>query len=884
MNEEQHLTYELGMTNVPSDATCDDNGLEESIGLTYADGEHRVIQKPVVKTTVSGTLLFVHDLPNGTSNYIVKVGSAVKFGNTDILTNVSNVISVSAVGRTLIINTSDEIYYVLWTGSAYKTLGSKIPEPTVKLNLDDIRQLSISEFGEPKYASIAGFIHHTMPADSSFTGYTDLYWESPSEYEEIKTALQSIVTAKLNKVKELKRFAFPFWVRWAVRLYDGQYTYISNPILMMPSAANNRDIFFCKTNETNGGERYPLPNPVDNPWPDGQGVNYLPLSGKMQCEITCLDILGWEDIIAGIDIFVSEEQMSFKLDSDWTIINWDSSEHSGLDAMKKYDQCSAGGYQSVNINHHSVTDARYLPYFKPTPITAGEMASELLEKANFYKIAEVNVSDFSNNGVYDFDVDTKMTSATLPNLVNQTRLEVDDYFSHSSMTAQVMKVYNMRLHLAQIKRSMFDGFKFFTDGEYAGISAKSFEIYVYIETDSGKRIVKQTTLLSKQAIGLWFYYPDPRANKALIFDGNDLVASLSLTKHKRLNGAYYFAGIPEAAITYTATASNKPALSNAPEDINNRIMVSEANNPFVFNSRGDVYVGQGKVLGMATQVMAVGQEEHGIHPLIVFTDRGTGMLLVNKSEGTYTSYDEYSREVCSNPKSITEVDGPVFFASKKGLMVTGSNDVKCVSEQLSGKSDDPFVTYLQTSVIAYDYRDGLLWLFDTATHGTGQDAVTGSRYCWIYNIKSGTFARYDFGTASNVPVVVTNIVNYYPDFLLQIGNDVYSLLNRPDANNDNNGPYSASIITRAMKLGGGLTLKSIMRMKNVFDISGQNGSLSVEIWAKNNLNDAWVQLTHLRGVPHKYYQLRYTFTGLLATDRFAGTVLITQERRTNKLR
>ena len=94
--------------------------------------------------------------------------------------------------------------------------------------------------------------------------------------------------------------------------------------------------------------------------------------------------------------------------------------------------------------------------------------------------------------------------------------------------------------------------------------------------------------------------------------------------------------------------------------------------------------------------------------------------------------------------------------------------------------------------------------------------------------------------------------------------------------------YMGKIITRAMKLGDGLILKNIMQMRNIYDING--GSLSVQIFAKNDLNSAWTELTHLRGTPWKYYQLRYTFSNLKATDRFAGTVLITQERRTNKLR
>jgi hypothetical protein len=43
-------------------------------------------------------------------------------------------------------------------------------------------------------------------------------------------------------------------------------------------------------------------------------------------------------------------------------------------------------------------------------------------------------------------------------------------------------------------------------------------------------------------------------------------------------------------------------------------------------------------------------------------------------------------------------------------------------------------------------------------------------------------------------------------------------------------------------------------------------------------------LHSLRGTPWKYYKFRFTFTNLIATDRFAGTMLITQERRTDKLR
>jgi hypothetical protein len=75
-----------------------------------------------------------------------------------------------------------------------------------------------------------------------------------------------------------------------------------------------------------------------------------------------------------------------------------------------------------------------------------------------------------------------------------------------------------------------------------------------------------------------------------------------------------------------------------------------------------------------------------------------------------------------------------------------------------------------------------------------------------------------------------------------------------------------------------------MEVRHIMDIEG---SVSLKIYASNNLKHAantWVKLTSLRGTPWKYYKFEYTFTGLKATDRFAGTLVVTQERRLDKLR
>ena len=41
--KQQQLTFDKGITNVPSDAICSDNTLEESIGLVYENGDYYIL-------------------------------------------------------------------------------------------------------------------------------------------------------------------------------------------------------------------------------------------------------------------------------------------------------------------------------------------------------------------------------------------------------------------------------------------------------------------------------------------------------------------------------------------------------------------------------------------------------------------------------------------------------------------------------------------------------------------------------------------------------------------------------------------------------------------------------------------------------------------------
>lgn len=884
MNKEQHLTYELGITNVPGDATCDDNGLEESLGMVYDNGEHRVIQRPrsCRPSGYQGTLLFVHKPAGDTANDIVLHDGEIQF-NGEAICAAGSTNNVTAIGKTLIINTGSVVQYALWKGQKYKFLGDRLPQVEMMFQMTeaisklddselpaDQQQLSDLTWTQATTSVTDGYVvdTHEEQADGKY-----YYWVSllSNQQQNLNDAVVGIMTSHLNDLKKARRFVFPFWVRYAIRLYDGSYTAISNPVLMFPSVHHNCNAYFCSYQGgvfPEGDYKHPADHINDGGW----FINYDPRSAALQYRI--LNNIGseWDDIVKGIDIFVSPEVKSFDQNSNWTIIPpYDLSGKNRADYVL-YESAAASNYQTVMEPTPSTYDdgpfgqgptkqqrMGFTNYIIPTHWSEKEFINRLLDSTVFYKLFEIDNPQASTGWL---TAKEEIDSYTLSNLTTQTQLPNDDYYSRTAMKAGIMKSYNSRLHLADISRGFFQGFQQFSNAQRS-LTAQ-YDIYVFITTDDGERIVHRTTSYTSEDYSVWFFYPDTRAYRVEVFNGSTRMA-IKLKQHPSLNGAYAFSHLPHVGVVSSDTAG-RPDVNSADEHLPNRVFVSEVNNPFIFNANGDVTVGNGRILGLASQTAALGQEEHGIHPLTVFTDDGIYALRLN-SEGVYISSDIFSREVCCNPKSITETDGSVFFASAKGLMVVVGSQVKCVSEQLSGKSDAPFTAFLKDAFIAYDYRDSLLWIFD------GIVSV-----CWIYNIKSGTFARYDFGSNN----IIGNVVADYPDYLLQSGSYIFSLIKRKNINDDDTA-YAGQIITRPLKLESGLMLKSIMQMRNIYQLNS-SGVLSVSIFAKNDLNSAWTELTHLRGTPWKYYQLRYNFTNLKATDNFAGTVLLTQERRTNKLR
>ena len=859
-NEQIALSFNQGITNVPSDATCDDNELEESLGMVFEDGEHRPIQKPVGYMDVSGNnglqIVYVHKTATATNYIGINTSMQVKAGYRDnngnfvaysgnLLTTVqASSLKVTSIGKTLVISSNLGLKYFIWKADHYDSFGG-IPDMQCSAHIFAIMGGSVVQ-----NSGVGNGIINDVDYEKGVVIEND----AQQEYNDFVVGLY---TKNEKAVAQQKGFTRPFFVRFALELYDGTYHYISNPILLFPSVRRNS---FLYKNWTGGGE-------------DMYHYTMLTYYGNLYVS-QLTDYTEFSDLVKDVVVFASAGVGIYDLTVDQ--IHYGNRPYYTYteDGYYVIDFTKKGGETFQTWNHdyiagvtaNTYTQWMAMMFEKRCGVLAERVESEIIKDIEstsvFYKLASLGLKP-----VNDIDIATKIDTHTLENLTTQDQLKEDDYHSRCKLDAEFLFAYNSRLNIANAKRGFYDGFDFFMPYDSSTATPMNFDVYVTIRTDQGNVVVHRS-MQTVQHQGYYFFYPDSRATNVVIMQGRTKILDAQLKEHPGLNGAYYFAGLPgETMPTRDLSGGGSTNVtSNPSERLENYIITSEADNPFVFKAAGYYRVGTGKIIGMSSITHALSQGQFGQYPLIVFSESGIWALSV-ASTGYYSAVHPMSRDVCNNPKAIIQTDGAVFFTSDKGLMVVVAKEVACVSEQLRGKATSGslnFHDFLKGAEIGYDYRDGLLWI--------GRD---DSKTFWIYNFKSKTFSHYEMASAP----ASLSFVNNYPDYLMQIGNTLHSFTERPDSNLDAN-KYVGTIITRPMKFDNAMALKSIRQIKNV---SFMDGTLSFRLYASNDLKN-WAQLTSLRSMPWKYYKLRFDFKDMKATDRFAGTVIVTQERRTNKLR
>lgn len=737
----QEIKYS-GFSAVPSDYECTDGSLAVSINLLPENGALQPVLPPsVVMQLEDGevvkfihkTSAFTHYITYSSSSY--KISSIDKnTGNRVDLGTLYSVSHFNAVGNTLLAFTKQGFYYYLWKNNAYTKLGDHIPDVEVSFGL----------VGHPRLFSLSDDSKSTFTINFDGISEDALYNELS---ETNKTKITDQIMAKVNKFVAQEtvnkgRFCFPFFVRYALRLFDGSLVYHSAPILMNPSTKAAPIVWW---NRAKGKKSYTEAT-----------CDLMLVAASLDYKVVrnsdSYDLDDWSDIIKSIDVFVSKPIYTYdqngKITSFADTDNYTSKFIGRLYADNK-DSVSSSKAEDKLLGAFSSKDfldyycewsyayiyAMYYSSDRTYPATTfhlpeftdGKVTETLKNTSTFYKLCSIEIADaLADNKRKDIVVDDEY----LQSLVTREAM-TDDYLTRDQLHADYSFGYNNRLNLAGLKRKPFCGFVAqsmfaYCDGRYnwqpngttlnitmATFSTDEYQIAVYIKENGEEYAVKSgtgyyglfgmqlfnssemtsggsTTHMSKHSWGCYVFYPNPNAYKMVIYNYNSPCYAIDLKAHEFLNGAFAvldYELVREKNFTSLPSVYPTEYDNSFPIEIANKIYTSEVNNPFYFPLLGINTVGTGEIKGICSAAKALSQGQFGQFPLYAFTTEGVWALEVS-STGTYSARQPITRDVCINPDGITQLDSAVLFPTDRGIMLISGSQTQCISEAIN--SEFPF--------------------------------------------------------------------------------------------------------------------------------------------------------------------------------------------------
>lgn len=519
-------------------------------------------------------------------------------------------------------------------------------------------------------------------------------------YQAVMAATNKFVN---EKATEQSRFIYPFFVRYALRLYDGSYARCSEPILMIPNSGYAPLIEFTEGNNK---------------------LSLYAFIARLQCDIQNTIDDKWRDIISGVDIFVSppiypyNQGDNFKESEkrfEFAVINATA----GVDQIKgsSFGYCCLSGEKTANYGyakHDLAAMAKRQFGFGDTATKedwrvvriakADDQMEKIQNTASFFLVHSFEFDEFNaavRKSVLDDYHTIDIKKGVLSALVNRQTLS-DNSLSNAVFFGAHLHTYNQRLHLfdyamqlpAPLSPAGMNNivYRHDTRGTLCRLT-------VFIKTAQGERVVSTTiTNGDEQPTALpWFFYPHTGAYRAvLVFKTVEReynVATLQLKTHPFLNGAYWLADtldadMPTDAFTSTIEETTIKDTCLYP----NAVLLSEVDNPFAFLPSRMVSIGVSRIVKMAAAVQALSQGQFGQFPLYAFTSEGVWALEVN-NEGAYSAKQPITRDVCTNAKAITQIDNAVIFVAQRGIMRIAGATTECISTEIDN-DDRPFAKSL----------------------------------------------------------------------------------------------------------------------------------------------------------------------------------------------
>lgn len=624
-----------------------------TVNLRNNNGSMQPVPSPQVHcalTSLQRTLVYVH-VCNDTRHIITTEGVAL-IHELDIVNNASSSVNrqlaiidediaeINALGNTLIVTTASKIHYFLYHNGAYRYLDNKPPLPIVRLSW----AYDQGSFYEVEEYAMSGKV-------------TKLSEEAIKEYS---TRLLGTFYKTRDAVHRQDRFALPILARYALRMYDGSYIMPSAPILLGNFSLNMfYDTHYLRTEYDEESDTSTIES------------FYLSLEGyKVQYNFESLNLGEWKDIITHIDIFVSNE-LSIIEDRDIDDYTYEFDEGNTYAFGYKYPTINMEELQS-NVNNESV----------------------------FYLLhsIELNNSDkpITLNNTVTIDHNFNPT-----NLIYRQRLEADTE-SFKQIGAKTSYVYNHRLHLANIYNRYYEGYPpalfahtYNSDNDAALAYTRTL---INLNNQGIKEVIAVSSIPNfNYKIAPTISFPDSSATTMDIYirhSSMEYHKSFPLTAVANENRASYVNdGLLDidvrswdaSSLTHDDSAGAVPSPSSFTLHDANRMIVSEAGNPFLFPSGLTYTISTGEILGMAATTAALSQGQYGEFPLYVFTNEGIWSMQVGNGEVCYARHTPINNEQLDSNIMLTPTEDAIIYRSGDRLSVISGSSTR---ELLSLKEFD----------------------------------------------------------------------------------------------------------------------------------------------------------------------------------------------------
>ena len=687
--------------------------------------------------------------------------------------------SVNTVGNTLVVLASDGIHYLLWKEGGYRYIGQKPPEIGLSFGLSVTTYDRASDVGS---VSLVPSLDYTEGSTRQI-----LLSDEDGQWQYVTDVVWSAINMAIEACTENNRFCMPFFVRAAYRRFDGSYTMLTSPVLMIPDSTGPKALFVFEEIESKKitGKVY------------GRAAASLLVTSLTDGFSS--DIASWSDIISSIDIFISPQVM--RADTSESVNVLYGQAESDLTWHKPPLSYSIGsdGYgfsrEDFNWNLGSTT----MKFFKIPLKEEDAYLQDLNGSMQFYRVRSISISQLSSLTAGNF-FPVLDRGADMANLVQLESLpDSADYQSHDVIVSEHSHVYNQRLHLFDVERKLFGGFlpenawTWTDDGPGGEITVS---VHVAAE-DGATRIVSRTSSgHNLSQLGRFLYYPDANATR-MVITGGGFSYDLPLQPHPLLNGAFYIFMDTEpstSSVTQSGTVED-------PVKMPNKVYTSEVGNPFYFPLEGIYTVGTGQILGLSSIATALSQGQFGQFPLMIFCSDGNYAMSVNE-EGRYSAVHPMQRDVCVNPDAIVQTDSEVIFVSSRGVMITSGASARILSGALDGVPDtvpadlgfsNPSgspVEFFRDCRIAYDYTNRRIIFFSL------QGGLS-----YVYSIEDDSWSMSDFGA-------VKAAINLFPYSYVQLADGTVCFLSESYPHEGE--PSAGLIYTRPVKMDS-LQLKKMFR-------------------------------------------------------------------------